>query len=468
MGDQKKLVKQKRGKAAADDGAPGGAPTKAGPKSAPPALDRVRLQATTDAGIVLLFDPAHFSSIVDQESWEAALRADEDIAARIAKGHLVPLSTGADGRYAVDVVVGDAPYPKDPEDAKGIIDTSAPYLFVVARTAMLGGLEHVHSVPDAKSASAIELEPGRYAVTVHAMKGKGRADVLAHVRRLANGEAFAGRTKLAVFEPKPTQPLGKLTTLKHCQRAALVGQVADAMPVLARLADEKQETPAAAALAELHAWQDQWPAFVERAITVMTHPRGVIGNTTTELSLLLEVAGHATGLWDRIANALPPTPTMRADVRLRDQIAARGALPPPAPDPTERRRHEPLAVRQAAYDLAMTPDAVKKRDRTPDDTAKSALVYALTYGLDALALEKLAAGEKNLSWNQTLDAASFLVELGQSDDAWSLVERSLHKWRPLSYAQVVPLELLTKARLRPLLTAERRAKILSTPRGGEQ
>ena len=88
--------------------------------------------------------------------------------------------------------------------------------------------------------------------------------------------------------------------------------------------------------------------------------------------------------------------------------------------------------------------------------------------LAALVLENLAAGEKNLSWHQTMDAATFLVDLGKAEEAWSLLERKLHAWWPLSYAQIVPLELLTKERLRPLLTAERRAKILAMPRGSER
>jgi predicted DNA-binding WGR domain protein len=456
-----KLVKQKRGKGYVDDG--GGAPTKVEPK--PAASDRVRLTATTDAGIVLLFDPAHFPSIVDQESWEAALLADEDIAARIAKGHLVPLSTGADGRYAIDVVIGDA---LGADDAKGVTDTSTPYLLVVAKTAMLGGLEHVYASPDGKWASALSLAPGRYAVTVHAMKGKGRADVLALVRPLADGEAFAGRTKLEIFEEKPKEPLGKITTLKHCQRAALMGRVDEAIPVLTKLADEKKDIAAAAALAEIHAWRGEWPAFVERALVVLANRRAVIGNTTDELAWLLVVAAEHTGDWDRIATGISADSTMVSEKYVRAQVEAKGNAPVVKVDRDERYRNEPLEVRRGYYDRAMDPSVAAKRDKNADGTKKAELMYAFGYGLDELALAKLPAAEKLVSWEQITKLAGWLVDLGRPDDGWALIERSLDRWWPLSHAQIAPMRLLVDERLRPLLTAERRAKILAMPRGNER
>jgi hypothetical protein len=62
-------------------------------------------------------------------------------------------------------------------------------------------------------------------------------------------------------------------------------------------------------------------------------------------------------------------------------------------------------------------------------------------------------------------AASSLARAGRADDAWRVVENTLARWWPVDVAQVVPVELLIDEGLRPLMTPERCAWVLRTPRG---
>jgi hypothetical protein len=64
--------------------------------------------ASTDAGIVAIWDPAAFTHIDGYEAWEAALLEEEDIGRHINAGHLVPISIGGDGAWQILVRMGTA------------------------------------------------------------------------------------------------------------------------------------------------------------------------------------------------------------------------------------------------------------------------------------------------------------------------------------------------------------------------
>ncbi|MFJ3876254.1 SMI1/KNR4 family protein [Streptomyces sp. NPDC090077] len=66
-----------------------------------------------------------------------------------------------------------------------------------------------------------------------------------------------------------------------------------------------------------------------------------------------------------------------------------------------------------------------------------------------------------------LDRARELARRGDPEEAWRvLAEEALPRWRPVSDGHVLPAELTADPLLRPLLTAERVDRILSTPRPG--
>ncbi|MFJ2744294.1 hypothetical protein ACIO3O_32105 [Streptomyces sp. NPDC087440] len=125
---------------------------------------RPRTTATTDAGMLALWDPEHFTAVVDHDTWENELLEDEDIARHIEAGAFVPLNVGGDGTFEVAVRVGTTAAPARPtaREAAHTLVTSDPYLFVSPGGAHLGGIETVGS-----DGYAIPLSPGRHTVTVH-------------------------------------------------------------------------------------------------------------------------------------------------------------------------------------------------------------------------------------------------------------------------------------------------------------
>ncbi|GAA0798296.1 hypothetical protein [Spirilliplanes yamanashiensis] len=120
----------------------------------------------TGAGMCGLWSPAAFSAVVDLDTWEEALLADDDIAAHVAAGAFVPLNVGADGAFGVVARVGtvDTPARLTPREGVHLLVESEPYLFVSAGTAMLSGIEHVAA--DAREGLPMAVPPGRWRVTV--------------------------------------------------------------------------------------------------------------------------------------------------------------------------------------------------------------------------------------------------------------------------------------------------------------
>ncbi|MEV7192307.1 hypothetical protein AB0N81_10945 [Streptomyces sp. NPDC093510] len=140
-------------------------------------LDEVPATVVTDAGMLVLWDPQRFETVVDYDTWEDELLEDEDIVRHIQAGALVPLNVGADGSFAVLVRSGTAAAPAaltDRETAHQLV-ASQPYLFVSRGRALVGGIEDVsadasdgvieHSVPE-----------GRHAAVVHLIDWQAEAD----------------------------------------------------------------------------------------------------------------------------------------------------------------------------------------------------------------------------------------------------------------------------------------------------
>ena len=122
----------------------------------------------TDAGMLVVWQPEAFASVVDYDSWEEELLEDDDLERHIRAGHLVPVDIGADGGYGVVARAGaaDAPARLSGPEARYALVTSEPYLLVATGRALLSGLEHVGADPEARHTLAVEVPPGRRRVTV--------------------------------------------------------------------------------------------------------------------------------------------------------------------------------------------------------------------------------------------------------------------------------------------------------------
>jgi hypothetical protein len=121
----------------------------------------------TDAGMQVLWNPEHFASVVDYDTWEDSLLEDEDILRHVRAGMLVPINLG-DSAFQFVVRVGD------PDRAVGLTErerarllvTSARYLVISAGSLYLSGLEDVSATPD-EEALPVAAPAGRYVVTVN-------------------------------------------------------------------------------------------------------------------------------------------------------------------------------------------------------------------------------------------------------------------------------------------------------------
>ncbi|GAA3338346.1 hypothetical protein GCM10020358_18120 [Amorphoplanes nipponensis] len=99
----------------------------------------------TDAGMAGLWSPASFAHVVDYDTGESALPADEDIARHIADGAFVPVNIGGDGAFQVVVRAGSSSTTAElsQRERRFLLTSSQPHLFVSAGVALISGIQHV-------------------------------------------------------------------------------------------------------------------------------------------------------------------------------------------------------------------------------------------------------------------------------------------------------------------------------------
>jgi hypothetical protein len=121
---------------------------------------------STDAGMLALWNPRQFPTIVDYDSWERELLEDEAILRHVRAAHLVPINIGRDFAAGVTVRIEPLANPKLSErEARYLFASSEPYLYLSDGELCLSGLEDIDRNPDPTSVMAIS--PGRYQVTIH-------------------------------------------------------------------------------------------------------------------------------------------------------------------------------------------------------------------------------------------------------------------------------------------------------------
>jgi hypothetical protein len=439
----------------------------------------------TDAGTLVLFDPAHFEKIASFEAFEKELVEEDDIVGHIGKGHLVPLHTGADGSYRVEVRVGGA---LSAAEEKKVTGRSPAYLLVARGPVFCGGLEYVHRQPDRKSVGLVKVAAGRWSVTVCRLEGgKKMPDYVALASPAAGAKKFAraldpfaeadaaaanrARKETSAREKGPPS---SFKNVKQALAAAVSGSIDAVIPALEAFA-AKGAGSAWAALAQIRGYRGDWNGVLEAAAHLLADPNDVYaGNVTSDATWLLLRAAHETGRWEVADAAIKNQKPLRAGFsdpigdHIRKQAKAHGKLADPPfglPDddlaPTE-------AERKAQYEEALAGfDADKKKRDRPGAREKAMYNYARAYGLPAIAMQMWPKVESDRLWDDAVVAARLFIKAGHADQASQILARMIRRFWPVDRAQVAPVEPLVDEVLRPLMTPERLATLLASPKAQE-
>jgi hypothetical protein len=303
------------------------------------------------------------------------------------------------------------------------------------------------------------------------------------------------RTCRKQLKPLPKAKVRKYVTakkpvsVKKAREAARSGQTGLALESLEAFA-AKGEDGAAASLAELYAFLDQWDKVVANAGRLIANPGAVYaGNVFDDMIRLLGRAGHRLGQWPRVievvevaskANASRDFGKQKDWYRDRNekifrnliQYAKRQGEPP----------HELLAIfgvpsssanmsqqeREAWYQNIVQNVDVIRPDLKANLDARSEYFFTLTQGTledEALRLYEVHGKNFLMAWQSAVYVAPIYVRRGNPAAAWAAIESNLTEWWPVDQAQVAPVMLLTDENLETLMTRERRELVLSTPRG---
>lgn len=119
--------------------------------------------------MLAIWDPQHFSSVTDYDTWEPLLLEDEDIAKHIEAGAFVPLYIHSDGAYECNVRIGTTATPvalTERERKYSLVQSEPPYLFCSTGRLCISGIEHIEGKPGS-SVGILPLETAEWNVVVH-------------------------------------------------------------------------------------------------------------------------------------------------------------------------------------------------------------------------------------------------------------------------------------------------------------
>ncbi len=272
-------------------------------------------------------------------------------------------------------------------------------------------------------------------------------------------------------------------TLKKAQRAAMAGETGAAIEQFDAML-QAGSASAAASRAELAAFQGDWATVVPCAAMLIADPGAVYaGNVFDAMVQLLGRAGHQGQSWESIRLAAQEG-FAKAQTQEREHLKKRyatisqnladyadreGQAPHelvhvfgPAQEPPNQESPNPAAYFEAAKEATtLRPDLTGK----PDDLAVHRLALAVSYQLPEEIVRQFFERPAAMDFQNACNAARALVTLGKSEQAWPILEVRLPLWWPVDLSQVTPVELICDPDLRTLLTPERCAQVLSTPRG---
>jgi hypothetical protein len=284
----------------------------------------------------------------------------------------------------------------------------------------------------------------------------------------------------------------KSRSMKQARIDALKGQTEEALEFLEHFAS-KGDNSAAASLAELYAFLNQWDRVISNAGRLIADPEAVYaGNVFDDMVNLLGRAGHHTGEWKRIIEVVtaarvanknrsydegdrPVSDRYEKILENLVKYAARQRRPPHklieiiheqqiVPDIT-------LAQRKASFRdgvenvYSYRPDLKNK----PQERAQHCFSLAVFYGLEDEALELYDANDQGSEFLMKWDAAVYIARIhvrrANADAAWAVILPKIGYWQPCDRAQVAPVVLLIDEYLQTIMTPERCRLVLKTARG---
>jgi hypothetical protein len=287
------------------------------------------------------------------------------------------------------------------------------------------------------------------------------------------------------------------SALLRATQDARRGNTDAAIDELRRLA-AGSEIAACPALVELLAFKGDWEEVIPNAARLVANPSVVYaGNVFDDMIRLLGRAGHETGRWADIEKAARDAiasiegsvdrPNSRVEYltkleRLAAYAKGRGSMPfwHRLTDKAKGRdvpEHElivlwkkpeelPLAERKKRVDNATANVFQLRPDLkdSPQDLHRHLFALAEFYNLPEEALERYSAHPHDMCFNDAVYVGRYLAAHCKSDEAWKLIHPKLPDWIADDPVQVAPVVLIVDRDLRPMMTPERCAEVLRTPR----
>lgn len=309
-------------------------------------------------------------------------------------------------------------------------------------------------------------------------------------------------TPLSKAKVKKYVTAKKPVSVKKAQAAARSGQTELALESLEAFAS-KGDDAAASSLAELHAFLGQWDKVISNAGRLIANPGAVYaGNVFNDMIQLLGRAGHRSGEWSRIIEAVESARKANGSRFAELRREAKDKIHQDIYEQTENRNekvfcnlieyakrqgappHELLAIfgvsigndrrseaeKRAWYESVVKNAETIRPDLKKNPQAKVEYFFSLAKGdLEDEALRLYEAHGKDfvMAWQSAEYVAPVYLRRRNAEAAWTAIEANLKNWWPVDLAQVAPLVLLTNEHLETLMTPERCQRVLSTPRGPE-
>jgi hypothetical protein len=240
---------------------------------------------------------------------------------------------------------------------------------------------------------------------------------------------------------------------KRAVDAARQGDVQAALDILALLASSGSAA-AAASVAEILAYRGAWTEMVPHALALLAEPSAVDSDAVFVDMLRLVIRASRElddpSIVKRAEKAVPIAYEALKQSALRDDH--RSSRPP------ER------STDRAGFEAALAA-ARKKLKSTPKLLAVQLFELAVGFGFDDEIIAHFEQTGADLGFEHAIDAARALVRSGNGLGAWKAIEQRLPAWRPVDSVQIAPIVLLLDPRLSRLMTLERCAEVLATPRG---
>lgn len=230
--------------------------------------------------------------------------------------------------------------------------------------------------------------------------------------------------RYAPAAPPPRKPVKAPKTKKQAVAAALEGNIDAALELFLQLHAEG-DAAASASAAEILAFEGRWDEAVKCAKALIANPDAVYaGNVEEDMKAIVAVAKSGV----------------------------------PKPKPPEKPNRE-------RYDEAVKMAVEGKRFKgKPLELARHCFSLAVVFHIDDEIIARWDPKHPHLHFDQAADVARALVRRRDPARAWEVLEGRLGRWYPVDAAQTLPVVLLTDPWLAPLMTPERTALVLRTPR----